>query len=68
MTLTYFKARSIYAAYAFEWEKKEDCHSVWGKLFENGQKDRKFVYDICTCPRAIHKYENIQVYQISGEH
>ena len=66
MTLPYFKARSTWAAYAFEWEKLLKCH-LKGKTcrkLANGQnidlsEKKKWLKGfICPCTGA--KYHNIQ--------
>ena len=66
MTLTYFKARSTWVAYAFEWGKLLKCHlkrKTCRKL-ANGQNidySQKIWPKSFLCPCTGAKYHNIQL-------
>ena len=67
MTLTFFTARSIKAAHAFEWGKNRKMSFNGKKLARNEQMDRRFMFMqifwaqrvVCPCPGAIYMCMNI---------
>ena len=65
MTLAYFKAKSIWVAYAFERGKLLKCHLKWKtcRKLANGQNidySEKLLLRVSCAPALGAKYHNIQ--------
>ena len=56
--------RSTSVGYAFEWGKYVKLLFKGENLLGIDKWTKNYVYDVCPCPRAIHKdlYDSIQVY------